>query len=97
MHWSIGALGYFPTYSLGTIYAAAIFDRAKQDLGDVADELREGDTSRVLGWLQENVYSQGYLYTAKDLMTKVLGEPPTAKPFVEYLRSKHEALYDIKL
>ena len=63
----------------------------------MSEELRRGDTSRVLGWLQENVYSQAYLHTAKDLMTKILGEPPTAKPFVDYLRAKHEALYDIKL
>ncbi|MEA2498751.1 MAG: carboxypeptidase Taq [Actinomycetota bacterium] len=97
MHWSIGAFGYFPTYSLGTLYAAALFDRAKKDLGNLNDELREGDTSRVLGWLQDNFYSQGYLYPAKELMTKILGEPPTATPFVNYLRSKYEDLYGIKL
>jgi carboxypeptidase Taq len=97
MHWSIGALGYFPTYTLGTLYAAALFDKARQDLGDLTDEFRAGDTSRVLDWLHENVHSCGYLYPAKELMERVLGTPPTAAPFVNYLRSKYEDLYDIKL
>ncbi|MEA2459947.1 MAG: carboxypeptidase Taq [Actinomycetota bacterium] len=97
MHWSIGSLGYFPTYTLGTLYAAALFDKLRSDLGDLTEEIRAGDTSRVLSWLQEKVYSQGYLYSATELMERVLGEPPTAKPFVSYLRAKFEDLYDIKL
>lgn len=97
MHWCIGALGYFPTYTLGTLYAAAIFDKAKSELGDLDEQLRAGDTSALLNWLHERVYHQGYLYPAKELMERVLGEPPSAQPFVNYLRNKFENLYDIKL
>jgi carboxypeptidase Taq len=97
MHWSIGALGYFPTYTLGTLYAAELFERIKEDLGDLTEELRAGDTSRVLGWLTDNFYSEAYLYPAKELMQKLLGHAPTAQPFINYLRSKYERLYDIKL
>jgi carboxypeptidase Taq len=97
MHWCIGALGYFPTYTLGTIYAAAIFDKAKSELPDLEEQLRQGDTSQLLGWLQRNMYDHGYLYPAKELMERILGEPPSARPFVNYLKTKFENLYDIKV
>lgn len=97
MHWSIGALGYFPTYTLGTIYAAAIFDKAREELGDLDDEHRKGDTSRLLQWLTDNVYSQAYLYPAKELMELVLGREPTARPLIDYLRNKFGALYGLSL
>jgi carboxypeptidase Taq len=97
MHWCIGALGYFPTYTLGTLYAAAIFEKARESITDLDEQLRAGNSATLLEWLHENVYHQAYLYTAKDLMNKVLGEEPTAKPFIAYLRNKFETLYDIKL
>ncbi|MEA2477740.1 MAG: carboxypeptidase Taq, partial [Actinomycetota bacterium] len=63
MHWSLGFFGYFPTYTLGTLYAAAFFDKASADLGGLEEDLKNLDGSRLLGWLRENIHSQGYLYT----------------------------------
>ena len=80
MHWAGGMQGYFPTYSLGTIYSAALFDKAKKDLGGFDDEFRKGETSQLLEWLRTNIHSKGHMLDAKDLATKVLGEQPTAKP-----------------
>lgn len=93
MHWSIGALGYFPTYTLGTLYSAAFFDKAKQELPGLDDELASGDVEPLLEWLKTNIYSQGYLYPAKDLAEKVLGEPISATPFVDYIRTKYGEMY----
>ncbi|MFP5298651.1 MAG: carboxypeptidase M32 [Actinomycetota bacterium] len=93
MHWSIGALGYFPTYTLGTLYSAAFFDKAKHELPGLDDELAKGNVEPLLEWLKTNIYSQGYLYPAKVLAEKVLGEPISATPFVDYIRTKYGELY----
>ena len=95
MHWSIGALGYFPTYTLGTLYSAALFDKACSTVDGVDDDLKDGKTARLLGWLNENIYKKAYLKPAKDLAADILGEPISAKPFVNYLKTKYGALYDI--
>ncbi len=92
MHWSIGAFGYFPTYTIGNLYAAALHARLSLDLDGLDGEIRAGETSRVLGWLRENVHQHGYLYEAGDLMTKVVGETVTAKPLLTYLERKYSEL-----
>ncbi len=93
MHWSIGALGYFPTYTLGTLYSAAFYDKADSDLGGLNDDLRKGDGSRLHGWLNENVYRHAYLRPPKDIAEDIIGGPITAGPFIEYLRDKYSAIY----
>jgi carboxypeptidase Taq len=95
MHWAGGMQGYFPTYSLGTIYSAALFDKADRDLGGLADEFRRGETSRLLEWLRTHVHSKGHMLDAKDLATKVLGEQPTAQPLLRYLKDKYADIYSI--
>ena len=95
MHWAIGALGYFPTYTLGTLYSAAFFDKAVSDIEGVDDDLAQGKTSRLLAWLDENIYKHAYLQPAKELAQKVLGAPISAGPFINYLKTKYGALYDI--
>jgi carboxypeptidase Taq len=97
MHWSIGIQGYFPTYTLGTIYSAAFFAKAREDLGDLDDEFRNGNTVRLLGWLREKIHSQAYRYPAKELAEKVLGAPVSVTPLLQYLRSKYSEVYDITL
>jgi carboxypeptidase Taq len=89
MHWSIGAYGYFPTYTIGTIYAAAIFDAAARELGGLDEELRAGEPARLLGWLRSKVHSQAYLYDAKDLIARVVGHPVGARPLLGYLEDKY--------
>ena len=93
MHWATGALGYFPTYTLGTIYAAAFWRAARAQLGDLDEELAKGETARLLAWLREKVHSQGYRYEARDLAERITGAPVTAEPLLDYLRSKYTALY----
>ncbi|MGI8407854.1 MAG: carboxypeptidase M32, partial [Actinomycetota bacterium] len=97
VHWSAGLFGYFPTYTIGTLYASAFFGTAKAELGNLDDDLARGDTSRLLAWLQENIYSQGYLYPAKELGQKVIGAPISAAPFLGYVKEKYGALYGLDL
>ena len=97
MHWSIGIQGYFPTYTLGTIYSAAFYAKAKEELGNLDAEIHEGNTKRLLGWLRDNIHSKAYRYSSKELAQQVLGEPISAKPLLEHLRTKYSDLYDIAL
>lgn len=93
MHWSIGALGYFPTYTLGTLYAAAFYDKAESEIGDLNAQLEAGEVGGLLDWLKTNIYDHAYLYSAKELGEKVIGETITAKPFIDYLRNKFGEMY----
>ena len=97
MHWADGYFGYFPTYTLGTLYAAAFYEKMLADIGPVDDQLRAGDCSGVLGWLRTNIHSQGYLYSAKDLARRVLGTDVSAAPFLEHIRSKYGEIYSLSI
>lgn len=93
MHWSIGAWGYFPTYTLGTLYAAAFFATAEEDLDGLDDDLTKGECGRLLQWLRDNIHSKGYLYPAKELGEQVLGGELTVEPFLKHLQAKYSQLY----
>jgi carboxypeptidase Taq len=89
MHWSIGAFGYFPTYTIGNLYAAALYARAHEALGGLNDDLSAGECSRLLDWLRANVHARAYLVEPDELMTEVVGEVPGAGPLLSYLETKY--------
>lgn len=95
MHWSIGALGYFPTYTLGTLYAAAFYEKAERDLDGLEDDLAQGDGSRLHTWLNDHIYREAYLKPARELGEQILGGPLTVTPFIRYLKKKYGDLYGI--
>jgi carboxypeptidase Taq len=97
MHWTIGHLGYFPTYTIGNIYGAAFYDKALADLGDISEEMRSGDTTRLLEWLREHIHREAYRYDAKELAARVTGGPVTPKPLLDYLTEKYSDLYDLSV
>ncbi len=86
IHWSAGLFGYFPTYTLGNVYAAQLFAKAKAELGDLDAEFARGDFSGLLGWLRRNVHRHGKRYRAADLIRKVTGSGPDPGPLVRALR-----------
>ena len=96
MHWAVGALGYFPTYTLGTLYAAAMFDTALAELGDLAPEFRRGDTSRFLQWLRDNVHRHGNRRPGKEIAESVIGAPLSSRPFLAHLQRKYGEIYGIQ-
>jgi carboxypeptidase Taq len=97
MHWSVGAFGYFPTYTLGTLYAAALYDKAVEELGDLGAEFRRGDTSRLLVWLRQNIHVHGSRRLGKEIAESVIGGPLSPQPFLAHLKSKYGELFDLKL
>jgi carboxypeptidase Taq len=95
IHWSAGLVGYFPTYTLGNLYAAQIFARADGDLGGLAPSFSRGDFSGLLAWLRDRVHRQGQRYRAADLVRRVTGSPPDHRPLIASLRAKYAELYGI--
>jgi len=95
VHWSMGAIGYFPTYTLGTLYAAQLWDAVLRDMPDVEDGFRAGEFSPLLGWLREHVHAHGMRYPAEELCERVTGRPVGHEPLMRYLRTKLAPLYGL--
>jgi carboxypeptidase Taq len=95
IHWSGGAIGYFPTYTLGNLYAAQFFEQARADLGDLDGQFARGEFGPLLGWLRENVHRHGKRYRAGELVQRVTGRPLSAEPLLAYLRGKAGEVYGV--
>lgn len=95
IHWSGGAIGYFPTYTLGNLYAAQFFEQARQDLGDLDAQFARGEFAPLLGWLRKNIHTHGERYRAGELVKRITGKPLSAEPLMRHLRSKAE-LYGVR-
>ncbi len=95
VHWSYGAFGYFPTYTLGNLYAAQLMEKMEDELGDVEEIIRSGNWSSLLTWLRDNVHSHGMLYDPSELIEKATGIPPNPEPFLRYVEKKYGELYGL--
>jgi carboxypeptidase Taq len=95
IHWSMGGLGYFPTYTLGNLNAAQFMEQARQELGDLDGDFRRGEFGRLKGWLNEKVHRPGQRYRPRDLVRRVTGQPLSHRPLIAYLRCKYEPLYGL--
>jgi carboxypeptidase Taq len=95
IHWSIGGFGYFPTYTLGNLYAAQFMHALRRDIVDVDDVLARGDLKVILQWLRRNIHEGGSTMTAEELCNSVTGEYLNPQYFISYLRGKYGELYDL--
>jgi carboxypeptidase Taq len=93
IHWSAGLFGYFPTYTLGNIYAAQLFARASADLGDLGTAFARGEFADLLAWLRAKVHRPGRRYQPARLIEFATGAPPDPQPLIDALRTKYGALY----
>lgn len=94
IHWTSG-FGYFPTYTLGNLYAAQIYAALRRAFPDFDSRLAGGDTSFMLRWLQERMYAVGAVYTPPQLIERVTGEPPNPAYFDRYLDAKFSDVYGL--
>ncbi len=95
VHWSHASFGYFPTYSLGSFYAAQFFDKAKKDIPSLEKEIEAGNYSSLLKWLRENIHQYGKRYEAATLCERVTGEKLSFSHFMNYAKEKYSSLYDL--
>ncbi len=92
VHWSAGLYGYFPTYALGSAYAAQFYYKMKEDL-DIDELVRTNNIKAINAWLQEHIHQYGKSKTPKELLLDVTGEEFDPQYYVKYLKEKYSALY----
>jgi carboxypeptidase Taq len=95
VHWAMGGLGYFATYTLGNLYAAQFFDTLKTAVPDWDALVRRGEFSPILGWLRTHIHRHGRIYPAGELCRRVTGQDLDPRYFVQYLNAKFGAIYDL--
>lgn len=93
VHWSVGLMGYFPTYSLGNVYAGCLNQAMRAALPGLDDDLAKGDTSAATGWLRENLQQFGGLRIPRDTIEHACGAAPSELPLLDYLEEKFTAIY----
>jgi carboxypeptidase Taq len=95
IHWSHGSFGYFPTYSLGSFYAAQIFSFVKKQLPGIEEELQNGNSLNLLNWLRENIHRHGRKFTSEELCRTITSKPLDIKDFMDYLLQKYTMIYNL--
>mgnify|MGYP001564979001 CR=1 FL=1 len=96
VHWSYGSIGYFPTYTLGNLYAGQFTNKMKKEL-NIYELAKRGELGTILSWLRENIHQYGSLYWPKDLIQKVTGETLNPDYFLKYIKDKDSKIYNISL
>ncbi len=95
VHWSVGLFGYFPTYSLGNVYAGCLHSALRQDLPDLDRDLAQGDPSPATAWLAEKLQQHGGLREPQDTIRHATGAEISEAPLLDYLDAKFTALFDL--
>ena len=93
VHWSVGLFGYFPTYTLGNVYAGCLYQALVAAVPDLDDQLARGDTAQAVGWLRENLQRHGGLRSPRDTIAAACGFEPSEGPLLDYLEAKFRGLY----
>lgn len=95
VHWSVGLFGYFPTYSLGNVYAGCLNQKMRKDLPDLDTELASGNTSSATEWLRQNLQQHGGLRSPVETIERAAGTGPSPAPLMSYLEEKFTGLYGL--
>jgi carboxypeptidase Taq len=95
VHWSGGSFGYFPTYTLGNLYAAQFFEKIREDIPDIDARFERGEFATLKTWLNENLHRHGARYVPSELCERLTGEPLSAEPLLRHLGSKLRPLYGL--
>ena len=95
VHWSMGAMGYFPTYTFGNLYAAQFWEAMGKDIPDRDAQMARGEFGAILAWLRKNIHNPGRMYTAEALCKKVTGEELSSDALMRHLDAKASAVYGV--
>ena len=91
IHWPMASFGYFPSYTLGAMYAAQQFAALKRQQPDIDSLIRNSDLEPAFNWLKENIWEQGCRYETPELIRRATGEPLNASYFREHLEQRYLA------
>lgn len=93
IHWGMGAIGYFPTYTLGTLYAAQLWEAIARERPEIEASIAAGDFAPLLAWLREKIHGHGRRWPADELCLRLTGAPLTHAPLMRHLRGKLGEIY----
>ena len=97
IHWAWGEFGYFPTYTLGNLYAASLWRTVRRDITGLEGSIAQGNLAPLKNWLREKIHAKGYRVEAEPLITSVTGHGLTDADFIAALKEKYGALYEVSL
>ena len=95
VHWSHGSFGYFPTYSLGSFYAAQFFAHAKKEDPWLNEKMERGETTGLLQWLRQRIHGSGRIWNSEEICKMATGETLNVRYFLDYLLEKYSNIYEI--
>ncbi|WP_308634365.1 carboxypeptidase M32 [Paenibacillus silvisoli] len=95
VHWSGGAFGYFPSYSLGNMYAAQMTDTLEREMPNLWELVESGNLHPIKDWLTDKVYQYGKLKTPSELIVDITGKPLDPDYLFNYLEKKYSAIYKL--
>ncbi len=95
VHWSFGLIGYFPTYTLGNLYAAQFWEKINKDIKDLDKQISKGEFAPLKKWLNKNIHAHGRRYQAGELCQKITGKPLSADPLMRHLEGKLRPIYGV--
>lgn len=93
IHWSLGSMGYFPTYTLGNLVSAQLYNELLRDKPDVMACVERGEFSRPLAWLRANIHIHGRKYLPNELLKKAINDELKVEPFLNYINDKYSKIY----
>ena len=93
VHWAHGSFGYFPTYTLGSLYAAQFYEHANRKIENLEHKIAKNDFSEILLWLKSHIYEKGRLNTSKEICNAATGESLNSNYFINYAKQKYGEIY----
>jgi carboxypeptidase Taq len=97
IHWSGGAIGYFPTYALGNVVSVQLWDKARAEIPDLDSQFERGEFRDLAGWLRENLHRHGRKFNSKEMLERIVGGPMDPGPYLRYLKEKLGEIYGLKV
>ena len=94
VHWAEGLFGYFPSYALGTAYAAQIYDAINKKV-NIKEEMKKGDFSQINEILKENIHKYGKMKTPKEIIKDMTGKDFDSQYYIDYLEGKFSEIYGL--
>jgi carboxypeptidase Taq len=93
IHWAGGLVGYFPTYALGNVISAQVWETINKEIPDLDEQISRGDFKPLLSWLRGNIHVHGAKFETQELVKKVTGSAIDPQPYLRYLRTKFTEIY----
>ena len=95
MHWSGGSIGYFPTYAIGSIYSAQIYNQIIKESDNFESEIEKAEFGNILSWLRKNIHEKGRVKMSDEIIKDCCGEGLNSEVFVDYLKDKYYGIYQV--